>query len=52
MEDGMKTLHQDSMQKVRAGISTIVEAIATVPSDAEEILSLRKDMKAYGQKEL
>ena len=47
MEDGMHTLHQDSMQKVRAGVSTIEEAIATVPSDAEEILSLREDMKSY-----
>ena len=47
MEDGMHTLHQDRMQKVRAGVSTIEEAIATVPSDVEEILSLREDMKSY-----
>ena len=30
---GMKTLHQDSMQKVKDGVSTFEEAIATVPPD-------------------
>lgn len=33
METGMKTLHQDSMLKVKEGISTIIEAISTVPPD-------------------
>lgn len=33
MQTGMKTLHQDSMLKVREGLSTMVEAIATVPPD-------------------
>ncbi len=30
---GMTTLHQDSLAKVRAGITTLEEAIATVPPD-------------------
>jgi type IV pilus assembly protein PilB len=33
MRGGMKTLHQDSMLKVRAGISTIEEVLASVPPD-------------------
>ncbi|MCH8475677.1 MAG: GspE/PulE family protein [Opitutales bacterium] len=33
MKDGMKTLHQDSMLKVQAGISTIEECLSTVPPD-------------------
>jgi type II secretory ATPase GspE/PulE/Tfp pilus assembly ATPase PilB-like protein len=33
METGMKTLHQDSMLKVREGTSTVIEAISTVPPD-------------------
>jgi len=33
MESGMRTLHQDSMLKVRDGISTVIEAISTVPPD-------------------
>lgn len=31
--NGMKTLHQDSMLKVKEGITTIEEALATVPPD-------------------
>ena len=31
--NGMKTLHQDSMIKVKDGLSTMEEAIATVPAD-------------------
>ncbi len=31
MRQGMKTLHQDSLYKVKEGISTLEEAIATVP---------------------
>jgi type IV pilus assembly protein PilB len=31
--DGMSTLHQDSLAKVKAGITTLEEAIATVPPD-------------------
>lgn len=30
---GMKTLHQDSLYKVKDGITTLEEAIATVPPD-------------------
>ena len=33
MRGGMKTLHQDSLLKVREGVTTIEEAIATVPPD-------------------
>ena len=33
MRGGMKTLHQDSMLKVRSGISTIEEVLASVPPD-------------------
>jgi len=35
--NGMKTLHQDSMLKVREGITTMEEAIATVSPDMDEI---------------
>jgi len=33
MRGGMKTLHQDSLLKVKAGLTTLEEAIATVPPD-------------------
>lgn len=33
MKDGMKTLHQDSMLKVKMGLTTIEEALANVPPD-------------------
>ncbi|MEO5960616.1 MAG: ATPase, T2SS/T4P/T4SS family [Opitutaceae bacterium] len=33
MRGGMKTLHQDSLLKVKDGVSTLEEAIATVPPD-------------------
>jgi len=33
MRGGMKTLHQDSMLKVKEGLTTMEEAIATVPMD-------------------
>jgi len=33
MRSGMKTLHQDSLLKVKEGITTLEEAIATVPPD-------------------
>ena len=35
MKHGMKTLHQDSMMKVREGLSTMAEALSTVPQDME-----------------
>jgi type IV pilus assembly protein PilB len=33
MRSGMKTLHQDSLLKVKEGVTTLEEAIATVPPD-------------------
>ena len=33
MRGGMKTLHQDSLLKVKDGISSIAEALSTVPVD-------------------
>lgn len=37
---GMKTLHQNSMTKVRNGVTSIEEAIITVPPDREDIKSI------------
>ncbi|MFP4353118.1 MAG: GspE/PulE family protein [Puniceicoccaceae bacterium] len=37
VRNGMRTLHQDSMLKVRDGISTMEEAIATVPPDLKTL---------------
>lgn len=36
MRNGMMTLHQDSMLKVKEGLATMEEAIGTVPPDMEE----------------
>ena len=33
MKNGMKTLHQDSIYKVKQGMTTIEEALAKVPPD-------------------
>ena len=33
MRNGMKTLHQDSMLKVKMGLTTIEDALANVPPD-------------------
>ena len=33
IEAGMKTLHQDSMLKVKEGLTTMEEALCTVPPD-------------------
>jgi type IV pilus assembly protein PilB len=41
VRNGMKTLHQDSMLKVREGITTIEEAIAGVPPDMEDIRKIQ-----------
>ncbi|MDP1580616.1 MAG: ATPase, T2SS/T4P/T4SS family [Candidatus Didemnitutus sp.] len=35
MRAGMKTLHQDSIFKVREGLTTMAEALSTVPQDME-----------------
>ena len=37
MRNKMRTLHQDSMLKVRDGLTSIEEAIATIPPDREDI---------------
>lgn len=42
--NGMHTLHQDSLKKVKAGISTIEEAIATVPPDLEDLDMLADEL--------
>jgi type II secretory ATPase GspE/PulE/Tfp pilus assembly ATPase PilB-like protein len=33
MKTGMKTLHQDSMLKVKMGLTTMEESLANVPPD-------------------
>ena len=33
IRNGMKTLHQDSVLKVKEGLTTLEEAIANVPPD-------------------
>ncbi len=33
MRTGMKTLHQDSMLKVKEGVSTIIECVSNIPPD-------------------
>jgi type IV pilus assembly protein PilB len=38
MRNGMKTLHQDSMLKVKEGLSTMQEALSVVPPDLEEYM--------------
>ncbi len=37
IRNGMKTLHQDSLLKVKDGITTIQEALATIPPDLEDL---------------
>ncbi|HSH08817.1 MAG TPA: GspE/PulE family protein [Oceanipulchritudo sp.] len=41
VRNGMRTLHQDSMLKVREGITTIEEAISAVPPDMEDIRKIQ-----------
>jgi type IV pilus assembly protein PilB len=43
MMNGMFTLHQDSMKKVKAGLSTMEEAIGTVPPDMEDLEVIREE---------
>lgn len=38
--NGMKTLHMDSMLKVKSGLTSMEEAIATVPPDMEDLDTL------------
>jgi type IV pilus assembly protein PilB len=37
----MRTLHQDSMLKVREGITTLAEALSNVPADMEDIRAIQ-----------
>ena len=43
MLNGMSTLHQDSMKKVRAGLSSMAEAISNVPPDLEDLDAIREE---------
>ena len=43
MLNGMSTLHQDSMKKVRAGLSSMEEAISNVPPDMEDLEAIREE---------
>ena len=43
MLNGMSTLHQDSMKKVRSGFSTIEEALTNVPPDMEDLEAIREE---------
>ena len=36
MRNGMETLHQDSLLKVKEGLSTMQEALSVIPPDIEE----------------
>lgn len=42
MRNKMKTLHQDSMLKVKEGVTTMEESISTVPPDMELLTDLEK----------
>jgi type IV pilus assembly protein PilB len=41
VRDGMKTLHQDSLLKVKEGMTSMVEALSTVPPDLENLDAIR-----------
>ena len=41
VRNNMRTLHQDSMLKVKEGITTIEEAIAGVPPDMEDLAKIK-----------
>jgi len=49
MFNGMNTLHMDSMKKVRAGITSIEHACATIPPDLEDLDSLAEEMELKRQ---
>ncbi len=40
VRNGMKTLHQDSLLKVKDGITTITEALTNIPPDLEDIAKI------------
>ncbi len=41
VRNGMNTLHADSMLKVKEGITTMEEALGTIPPDLEDVEALR-----------
>jgi type IV pilus assembly protein PilB len=41
VRDGMSTLHQDSLLKVKEGLTTLVEALSTVPPDMEDLDAIK-----------
>jgi hypothetical protein len=43
VRQGMKTLHQDSLMKVKEGLSSMEEAISTVPPDMEDLEAIREE---------
>jgi len=43
MRTGMMTLHQDSMLKVRDGLSTMEESLSNVPPDMEDLEEIRRE---------
>ncbi|WP_269539271.1 GspE/PulE family protein [Cerasicoccus fimbriatus] len=45
MFNGMFTLHMDSMKKVRSGLTTMEEAISTVPPDMEDLEALAEEFE-------
>ncbi|MEO0797038.1 MAG: GspE/PulE family protein [Verrucomicrobiota bacterium] len=45
MYSGMSTLHMDSMKKVRAGLTTMEEAISTIPPDMEDLEALAEEFQ-------
>lgn len=40
VRNGMKTLHQDSILKVKDGITTITEALTNIPPDLEDLAKI------------
>lgn len=45
MMDGMRTLHQDSMAKVKSGTTTMAEAIATAAPDLQDLEALKEEFE-------
>lgn len=49
MYNGMSTLHQDSMKKVRAGLSTLEEALTNCPPDMEDLDAMKEEFELQRQ---
>lgn len=45
MMNGMSTLHQDSMKKVRDGVTSMQEAVAVVPPDLEDLEAMAEEFE-------